>query len=210
MKQKFNKTKIVDSRNRVEENGAETVANRREIYSHSTISLSSCRTGTFFFSAKKKAKNSSLKNFPSESSQARFETTGSASSCIFSKFCNATFLAGVRVAEVSVSLWDLLLKMFPSESSQARFETTVMPPLRQIGAGFAIAKAFNAALLAGVRVAEVLVSLWDLLLKMFPSESSQARCETTDCTSSWFFSKLCNVALLAGVRVAEVSVSLWD
>src|SRR5690606_21187171 len=149
MKPKFNKIKIVDSRNRVEENGAETVANRREIYSHSTISLSSCRTGTFFFSAKKKAKNASLKNFPSESSQARFETTGSASSCIFSKFCNATFLAGVRVAEVSVSLWDLLLKMFPSVSSQARFETTGS------ASSCVFSKFCNATFLAGVRVADV-------------------------------------------------------
>src|SRR5690606_31402215 len=41
------------------------------------------------------------------------------------------------------------LKMFPSESSQARFGTTVVPP-------FAIAKPFNAALLAGVRSAQVL------------------------------------------------------
>src|SRR5690606_26792850 len=47
------------------------------------------------------------------------------------------------------------LKTFPSESSQARFGTTVMPPLRQIGAGFAIAKAFNAALLVGVWVEQV-------------------------------------------------------
>src|SRR5690606_22513034 len=140
MKPKFNKIKIVDSRNRVEENGAETVANRREIYSHSTISLSSCRTGTFFFSAKKKAKNSSLKNF---------ETTGSASSCIFSKFCNATFLAGVRVAEVSVSLWDVLLIMFPSVSSQARFETTGS------ASSFVFSKFCSTALLAGVRVADV-------------------------------------------------------
>src|SRR5690606_29482674 len=189
MKPKFNKIKIVDSRNRVEENGAETVANRREIYSHSTISLSSCRTGTFFFSAKKKAKNSSLKNF---------ETTGSASSCIFSKFCNATFLAGVRVAEVSVSLWDLLLKMFPSESSQARCETT------DCTSSWFFSKLCNVALLAGVRVAEVSVSLWDLLLKMFPSVSSQARFETTGSASSFVFSKFCSTALLAGVRVADV------
>src|SRR5690606_4676422 len=87
MKQKFNKTKIVDSRNRVEENGAETVANRREIYSHSTISLSSMPDWHDTFDRK------SVQNSP--------------------------------------------LKMFG---------TTVVPP-------FAIAKPFNAALLAGVRVA---------------------------------------------------------
>ena len=40
------------------------------------------------------------------------------------------------------------LKMFPSESSQARFGTTVMPPS-------AIAKAFNAALLVGVWIEQV-------------------------------------------------------
>src|SRR5690606_22778874 len=96
------------------------------------------------------------------------------------------------------------LKMFPSESSQARFGTTVVPPLRQIGVGFAIAKPFNAALLAGVRVAEVLVSLWELLPKMFPSEGSQARFETTDCGSTWFFSRSCSVTILVDVRVVDV------
>src|SRR5690606_34481623 len=117
-------------------------------------------TGRSFFTPKKEPKNSPLKIFG---------TTVMPPFAIAKAF-KATLLAGVRVAEVSVSLWDLLLKMFPSESSQARFGTTVVPPLRQIGAGFAIAKAFNAALLEGVRVAEVLVSLWELLPKMFPSE----------------------------------------
>src|SRR5690606_41970737 len=95
-------------------------------------SLASCRTGALLFAADRKARSASLKDFPPGSSQARFATTGSASSCIFSKVCNATFLAGVRVAEVSVPLWDLLLKMFPSVSSHARYETTVLPSLRQI------------------------------------------------------------------------------
>src|SRR5690606_13750513 len=57
---------------------------------------------------------------------------------------------------------------------------------------------------AGVRVAEVLVSLWDVLLKMFPSVSSQARFETTGSASSFVFSKFCNATLLAGVRSAQV------
>src|SRR5690606_11429331 len=90
-----------------------------------------------------------LKMFPSVSSQTRCETTGSASSCVFSKFCNATFLAGVRVVEVLVSLWDLLLKMSPSVSSSARFETTGS------ASSCVFSKFCNATFLAGVRVVHV-------------------------------------------------------
>src|SRR5690606_15489155 len=132
-------TKIVgSSRCRVEGNGLQIVVDLVPLCLR-TASPSSCRTDTFFFSAKKKAKNSPLK----------------------------------------------------------MFGTTVVPP-------FAIAKPFNAALLAGVRVAQVLVSLWELLPKMFPSEGSQARFETTDCGSTWFFSRSCSATILVDVRVVHV------
>src|SRR5690606_42064746 len=70
-------------------------------------------------------------------------------SCFFSKFCNATFLAGVRLVEVSVSLWDLPLKMSPSVSSPARFETTGS------ASSCVFSKFCNATFLAGVRVVHV-------------------------------------------------------
>src|SRR5690606_12757419 len=87
------------------------------------------------------------------------------------------------------------------------FGSTVVLPLtiaKPERSGALRRKSFNAALLAGVRVAEVSVSLWDLLLKMFPSESSQARFETTGSASSCVFSKFCNATWVAGVRPAHV------